>query len=665
MKKFLVALGAASLLTGLFVATMQPATAGPAPASELDGVVGLLRTGWTAEGADRFGALARAGGESVVQLQGENPEYWQQRWEFEAVDAGAGVYRLRNHATADDGVSYYLSRAGDTADVSQPGSDLYLAELRGQSAQLWTVTVEDMGGWERYQLLAGWESSSGTLTVPGFPNGDGSWSRGEGVSVAVDAGMSSQRWTLQVIGADPGPTTTTQPPTTQAPTTQPPTTSAPTTQAPTTTSAPTTQPPTTQAPTTTSAPTTQPPTTQPPTGGLPTGSVPAWNGDLSKPTELRGVLAKPALTAARYIDCDDGDDGAAGTGSTTAWRSLTKARGLPTGTDVVLAGTCSGQQLVVDWAGTSTDPVVITGRGTGDARPVLTANGNQVASNAIIQVTRPHVEIWDVIVDGQPVEVRTSPTACHVGAAPSTYEFGYLRGISIEADNTLVARVEVSGTYSGVYIDDRAASNVVAHSILRDNQIMTTGSGGDDDAGAMGALIRGDDNEVAWNYFSGNRACSPDYGIDGSSVEIFNGSGNHIHNNMSHRDHIFTELGEGGGNSANNTFDYNTWGSDVSLPVAVIGGRTKQLHDSFLVTRWGGEAFGRIDDTTARNNLVYALGQPGDGIVCGQCVPAALSAGGNEFHVTRHEFSLFNGGANTGTYARVPALPGSPGAGGR
>ncbi|GAA2843962.1 hypothetical protein GCM10020220_036470 [Nonomuraea rubra] len=57
--------------------------------------------------------------------------------------------------------------------------------------------------------------------------------------------------------------------------------------------------------------------------------------------------------------------------------------------------------------------------------------------------------------------------------------------------------------------------------------------GGDNDSGAFGVLLNGDDNVVTGNTITGSFAKSADYGIDGAAVEIFNGDRNTVTHNIS------------------------------------------------------------------------------------------------------------------------------------
>jgi hypothetical protein len=130
-----------------------------------------------------------------------------------------------------------------------------------------------------------------------------------------------------------------------------------------------------------------------------------------------------------------------------------------------------------------------------------------------------------------------------------------------------------------------------------------------DDSGASGVVIKGDDNEVAYNDLYDNRACSFDYGMDGSAVEIYGGQRSYVHHNMSWNNTIFTELGNS--RSSDTLYMYNVnWGSQ------------------FLFTRGGG-TWGQVLATRVYNNTTYESDNKA-GVVCAQgCGPALLTLKNN------------------------------------
>jgi hypothetical protein len=114
-------------------------------------------------------------------------------------------------------------------------------------------------------------------------------------------------------------------------------------------------------------------------------------------------------------------------------------------------------------------------------------------------------------------------------------------------------------------------------------------------------VVVGDDTEVAFNKITDNHAPSPDFGSDGSAVEIYGGIGTVVHHNVAKNNRTFTELGHN--RSANTTYAYNV--------------ATSSLKDSeFLITRGTDDYFGPVRGTVAVNNTVKLTGSNSRGFVC-------------------------------------------------
>jgi hypothetical protein len=147
--------------------------------------------------------------------------------------------------------------------------------------------------------------------------------------------------------------------------------------------------------------------------------------------------------------------------------------------------------------------------------------------------------------------------------------------------------------------------------------------GGDDDSGAFGVLLNGDDNVITGNTITGSFATSHDYGYDGAAVEVYDGDRNQVTYNVTANNETFTELGRSpGGGSADNVFAYNTVYSD-------------QPRGAFLVTRGPEDGVGPVTGTVALNNSVSLVGAETEGWVCyGGCSPSILKLRNNVIAVT-------------------------------
>lgn len=311
--------------------------------------------------------------------------------------------------------------------------------------------------------------------------------------------------------------------------------------------------------------------------------------------ELTQVGGPPPPTT-YYVSCAGGDDDAAGTSTTTAWGSVDRANQveLQPGEALRFRRGCVFQgQLDVDDIGTAAEPITIGAYGGGSA-PRLTS-GDPTAR--IVELTGAHLVVADLAVVGQ--------AAANFDPDCDDTPLGDIHGFSLAApaNNIVLRNVSATGGYAGVYIGPGAVNNRVLDSTITSNTMMGPLDAVPDnnDAGAFGILIWGDDNEIAGNSFSNNRACSYDYGIDGASVEIFGGQRNVIRDNRTVNDHTFTELGNA--RSADNVFEGNVYSSD-------------KPGDTFLVTRGAEDGFGPIRGTIVRNNTAVLTGAGSQGVVC-------------------------------------------------
>lgn len=280
-----------------------------------------------------------------------------------------------------------------------------------------------------------------------------------------------------------------------------------------------------------------------------------------------------------YVDATGGSDGRAGTSAATAWRSLDKVSGAalqPGDTVLFKRGQTWDGTLELFRSGTAAAGLSVGAYGTGD-RPVVGGGGNCV---------------W---IKGSYWTVRDLRlTGCDWAGAE--IEGGHHNTLeAIRADNNVV----------GVSIADNAHHNTVRGSELIDNNKMSVNDpGGDNDSGAFGVLLNGDDNVISGNTIAGSYATSHDYGTDGAAVEIYDGDRNRIEYNLTRDNETFSELGHDTGKTADgNVFAYNVVTS-------------KYERGSFLVTRGADTGLGPVRGTLVVNNSVYLPGAESQGWVC-------------------------------------------------
>lgn len=296
----------------------------------------------------------------------------------------------------------------------------------------------------------------------------------------------------------------------------------------------------------------------------------------------------PAPTSARagthaYYVSPDGDDSDAGTSPDTAWATLDRAarQQLGPGDRLLLRrdATYAGH-LVVRGAGTAARPVRVGAFGTG-APPVLTGGG-------CLTVAADHTRVHGLSAEG----------CDHAG-------------IEVVADHVTLTAVRVSHNVLGIDIEPGASFARVLRSRVVDNDRMAPDTpGANDDYGAIGIDVHGDDAEIAWTYFEGQVADSPDYGQDGSAVEVYGARRTRVHHNRAVDNLAFTELGDS--RSRRTTYAYNE----------VVSG----LPDAgFLITRGPGDGWGPVWHTVAEHNSVRLTGTGTQAFWCGgTCGPAVL-----------------------------------------
>ena len=305
-----------------------------------------------------------------------------------------------------------------------------------------------------------------------------------------------------------------------------------------------------------------------------------------------------------YIDCQNGNDSNSGNTESSTWKTFTKVNSVTlTAGDAIYVkrdGVCTDTVngvLNLTSSGNSTDQILVSAYGVGsNPKIVKTGSGDAIiVSGAYIVISNLHVtaDLATVAKD----------SACQNGP------IGTMSGIRLDKNShdVTIKNIRASNLYAGVYIAGDLTSgtvsnrNKIINNVFIDNKMMNSQSS----AGAMGVLVWGDDNEVAYNEFSGNDACSRLYTRDGSAVEIYGGKRNNIHHNRAYNNETFSELGHI--RTADNKFGYNLMVS--KLP-----------YSKGFVTRGAGDSYGPVPNSTFYNNTVYLTGSTSQAFVCaGDC----------------------------------------------
>lgn len=322
---------------------------------------------------------------------------------------------------------------------------------------------------------------------------------------------------------------------------------------------------------------------------------------------LTGAWSPVLAAGTTYFVSDAGDDGNNGTSPDTAWKSLAKvsAAGLEPGDSVSFRrGDVWTGGLSVSRSGNAKAAVTLNSYGSGTLPTFLTGDGGNC-----IKIDGDYI-----IVDGLRAE------AC-----------GYA-GFSISGDHNVIRNSAAAGNAAGIKVSQGSVFGRYLDNTLTDNNVMNANTPGtdcgtdqalrcNDDSGAFGILINGDDNEFSGNTITGSTAQSFDFSYDGSAFEIFNGSRNNIHHNTAVDNNVFSEIGRSKGSAADgNTFRYN-------LIRSTCGENCSQA--TGLIARGPTSSFGPTNDTVFEHNTVWLDGWESQAIVCHGSCPSSTKIRGN------------------------------------
>ncbi|MFB4282847.1 MULTISPECIES: right-handed parallel beta-helix repeat-containing protein [unclassified Nonomuraea] len=294
-----------------------------------------------------------------------------------------------------------------------------------------------------------------------------------------------------------------------------------------------------------------------------------------------------------YVDSRSGDDAAAGTSAAAAWKSLA---------NVNAAELKPGDTVSFKRGSSFTGPLTLEANGTA-ARPIVV---RAYGSGALARISGGEADC--VVVKGNHWRISGLRAS---GCRWSGFEVG--------GDSNELAGVQADRNIAGVYVTPSGSRNTIRDSVLTDNNRMSVNDdGGDNDSGAFGVLLNGDDNVVTGNTITGSFAKSEDYGTDGAAVEIFNGDRNRVTHNTSRNNETFTELGAQKGKTATgNLFAFNV----------VTSSRSR---GSFLITRGPRHIVGPVKGTVAVHNSVYLPAADTIGWSCHDgCSPSILKLRNN------------------------------------
>lgn len=318
---------------------------------------------------------------------------------------------------------------------------------------------------------------------------------------------------------------------------------------------------------------------------------------------LSFVTSTPALAAVKsyYVDCN-GNDANAGTAVATAWKSLTKANSAPLqpGDSIFFKRGCTWNgRFKASWTGTQASPVTISAYGTGNL-PIIQSDSSLSSSRVEVSGSYQVLENLEV----RTINPKTDPNC-------KNQTIGYFVGfnfIGSSARNT-VRNSKISGHTIGVHITDNSHHNKILNNEIFMNSVMNQLTpDSSPDLGAWGIDLRGDDNEIAFNYLHDNNGwCAYDFSIKpGNAIEIYNGDRNNIHHNKVVNDRVFSEVGHDGSHTSDdNQWLYNSYVSSTGT-------------SRFLVLHGTSNPFGPVLRSRVFNNSVYLTGSSSTGIGGGE-----------------------------------------------
>lgn len=321
-----------------------------------------------------------------------------------------------------------------------------------------------------------------------------------------------------------------------------------------------------------------------------------------------------APTGARYVDPATGNDHWAGT-RLRPWRTLGRASraDLRPGTRLRLSRRTQVGELILAESGTAAEPIIVQPYGPGDRRPVVT-DGNCVSLKG------SHLTITGLLVRN-----------CGTGQ-----DFRY--GIGVWGAHDRVTHTVVTGNVIGIMLDRASSYAVVSGNHIYGNRGMVIGPGCDDDYGAQGVSVGGDHARIVHNRIDGQVATSPDYGKDGSAVEVVGARETVIADNTAAGNIGFVELGRDPVTheiTQETTLAYNQ--VTGAMPAATM---QTCVHGSFTVRQNFLIARGSTGDSTSQwgptlatsvvHNSVRFTGAGSIGIVCDtNCTPSVLQVHAN------------------------------------
>ncbi|MBS1757866.1 MAG: hypothetical protein JSU03_11350, partial [Bacteroidetes bacterium] len=239
------------------------------------------------------------------------------------------------------------------------------------------------------------------------------------------------------------------------------------------------------------------------------------------------VLFNTTVNATTYYVSTSGNNSNNGTSPSTPWQNLNKVQNMANSNsfkpgDNILFKKGDSFTGTIYWStiygnngssGTATNPITLGTYGTG-AKPIF-----QVPAGSNSATIFSFVGVKYIVVDGFNITDLTFPIADKVNTAPCGIAIQIGSYGEITSNYCTVRNTDISNVGSAVVIV--GDFNTIDSTTMTNLKNVKNTPGGDDDYGANGVTITGNDNIITHNYFSGNWAASYDYGWNGGALEMF------------------------------------------------------------------------------------------------------------------------------------------------
>lgn len=245
----------------------------------------------------------------------------------------------------------------------------------------------------------------------------------------------------------------------------------------------------------------------------------------------------PGWAASYYVDAQAGSDRNSGLSPTSAWRTLDKVAAESRNRKLRKNGFVAGDQIlfrrgqtfsssaypIVQVAGVAGNPVRLGAWGEGGL-PRLDNHGSGVYE-LVLKIQGQYAELRELAI------VKSN--------AANVTEYGlYLAGSGHRVESC-----DISGVGLGLKLE--GSGHRVTANRFHDLTMVIADAAVDNDYGASGVVVhKASDIEIWNNRFERLRAPSPDYGVDGSALEIFNSASDvRFHHNVVDTTAALVEVG--------------------------------------------------------------------------------------------------------------------------